>query len=185
MDAPSIQNISRRDFMKVSLAAGVGLVVGFNVTPGAGTANAAETVRLNTNNILEPNAWIRIHPDSSVSVMVNHSEMGQGITTALSMIVADELGADWSKVKAEIAPAAKVYKNPAFGIQGTGGSTSVETCWDILRNAGAATRELLISAAADQWKVPVSECGVSKGIVEHKSSGRTIPFGNLLKKRPQ
>ena len=98
------------------------------------------------------------------------------------MIVAEELNADWSKVKAEIAPAANVYKNPAFGIQGTGGSTSVHTSWDILRTAAAATRELLISAAAVGWNVPASECLAENSRVTHGPTGKTADFAQLLEK---
>jgi isoquinoline 1-oxidoreductase subunit beta len=182
MNSDPAMNITRRNFLKVSFATGAGLMVGFNVTPNAKLANAADKMRLTDDSILEPNAWIRIHPDSTVTVLVNHSEMGQGITTALSMIVAEELEADWSKVNVEIAPAAAVYKNPAFGIQATGGSTSVETSWDILRKAGAATRELLVSAAARNWRVPVSECRAKNGMVHHQPSGKTSSYGELLEK---
>ena len=174
--------VTRRNFIKVSFAAGMGLMVGFNFSPNADPATAAGRMRLTDDNILKPNAWIRIHSDSTVTVIVNHSEMGQGITTALSMIVAEELEADWSDIKVEIAPAAAVYKNPAYGIQATGGSTSVETSWDILRTAGAATRELLVSAAAANWRVPVSECRAKNGIVQHKISGKTLAYGDLLEK---
>jgi isoquinoline 1-oxidoreductase subunit beta len=157
MQTTSKLNIPRRNFLQISLVAGAGLVIGFHISPSDGLANAADKAQLTDGSILVPNAWIRIHPDSMVTVIVNHSEMGQGITTALSMIVAEELAADWSKVKAEIAPAADVYKNPAFGVQATGGSTSVETSWETLRTAAAATRELLVEAAAANWKVPTAE----------------------------
>jgi CO/xanthine dehydrogenase Mo-binding subunit len=182
MQPTSKVNITRRNFLKISFAAGSGLIVGFNVSPHAGRANADDKMRLTDENILAPNAWIRIHPDNSVTVMVNHSEMGQGITTALCMIVAEELAADWSRVRAEIAPAAAVYKNPAFGMQATGGSTSVETSWDVLRTAGAATRELLISAAAENWNVPASACSAKNGIVKHTPSGKTAAYGDLLER---
>jgi len=182
MHQKSRGNITRRHFLKVSFAAGTGLMVELNLSPGSAPAIADDTVRLIDNKILEPNSWIRIHPDSTVTVMINHSEMGQGITTALSMIVAEELAADWSKIKTEIAPAAAVYKNPAFGIQATGGSTSVETSWDLLRTAGAATRELLVSAAAANWDVPVSECRSENGVVYHTPSGKSAVYGELLEK---
>lgn len=182
MQTTSKVNITRRNFLKVSFVAGAGLIVGFNIPSNAELANAADKVRLTDDKILEPNAWLRIHLDNTVTVIVNHSEMGQGITTALSMIVAEELAADWSKVKAEIAPAAAVYKNPAFGIQATGGSTSVETSWDILRAAGAATRELLVSAAAANWNVPVSECEAKSSKVQHTPSGKTAMYGQLLER---
>lgn len=182
MPKASKVSISRRNFLKVSFATGAGLMVGFNIPSNAGITNAADKMRLTDEKILEPNAWIRIHPDSTITVMINHSEMGQGITTALSMIIAEELAADWSKVKAEIAPAAAVYKNPAFGVQATGGSTSVETSWDILRAAGAATRELLFSAAAASWNVPISQCRAKQGIVQHAPSGKKAEYGQLVEK---
>ena len=137
---------------------------------------------IDQNETLEPNAWIRIRPDDSVTVMIHHSEMGQGIMTGLSMIVAEELDADWTKVRAEHAPVAKVYRNPEFGIQATGGSTSVTTSWDILREAGAAAREMFVSAAAQTWGVPEAECKTTNSTVVHESSGRTLRYGELLQK---
>jgi CO/xanthine dehydrogenase Mo-binding subunit len=132
---------------------------------------------------LVPNAWIRIDAQDRVTVMVNHSEMGQGITTALAMIVAEELEADWKKVRAEIAPADPVYGNPAMmGVQATGGSTSVRTCWEVLRQAGAATRELLIAAAVSTWGVAAKECAAVNGTVVHQPTGRVLRYGQLLHK---
>ena len=182
MPAKSNVTISRRNFLKVSFATGAGLMVGFNVASNSSFADASEKMRLTDEKVLKPNAWIRIHSDSTVTVMVKHSEMGQGITTALGMIVAEELAVEWSKVKTEIAPAAAIYKNPAFGMQATGGSTGVETSWDVLRKAGAATRELLVSAAAANWKVPISECQAENGIVRHSPSSKIAAYGQLLEK---
>jgi len=180
MTTASGKDLSRRDFFKIGFTAGVGLAVSFHLPADAGIARAAGTSQPSGDNILAPNAWLRIHPDSSVTVMVNHSEMGQGITTALSMIVAEELEADWSRVRAEIAPAADVYKNPAFGIQATGGSTSVETSWEILRKAGATAREMLVAAAAEKWEVPVAECKAQNSTVYHRHSGKRAEYGKLL-----
>jgi CO/xanthine dehydrogenase Mo-binding subunit len=126
-----------------------------------------------------PGAWLRVNNDSTVTVRINHSEMGQGVTTALAMIVAEELEADWSKIAVEIAPAEAIYKNPKFNAQFTGASTSVRTSWDILRNAGACAREMLVGAAAIKWQVPVSACHADRGRVIHKASGRTFSFGEL------
>ncbi|MCP4694867.1 MAG: xanthine dehydrogenase family protein molybdopterin-binding subunit, partial [Desulfobacterales bacterium] len=126
-----------------------------------------------------PNAWLCIKRDDTVIVRVNHTEMGQGVSTALAMIVADELEADWSRVRVEIAPAEAVYKNPAFNSQLTAASTSVRTSWDPLRKAGASARGMLLSAAARHWSVPISRCRAQKGRVIHDASGRKIRFGEL------
>lgn len=172
----------RRDFLKVTALAGVALLVGCRMTGSPPSLTATAHSPDERSNILEPNAWIRIDSDDTVTVMVNHSEMGQGITTALSMIVAEELEADWDKVRAEIAPVATVYNNPKFGVQATGGSTSVRTCWETLRKAGAAARELLRAAAASEWGVSLRYCHVTKGTVVHKASGRVLRFGQLIDK---
>lgn len=121
-----------------------------------------------------------VNNDDTVTVRVNHSEMGQGVTTALAMIIAEELEADWSKIAIEIAPAEAVYKNPEFNAQFTGASTSIKTSWDILRNAGACAREMIVAAAAKKWKVSISECLAHKGTVVHKASGRKLSFGELV-----
>ncbi len=109
-----------------------------------------------------PNAFIRIAPDNTVTVMIKHLDKGQGVTTGLTTIVAEELDADWGQMRAEFAPAdAALYKNLAFGIQGTGGSTSIANSWMQLRLAAAAAREMLVTAAAAQWNVPASEITVA------------------------
>lgn len=174
--------MDRRRFLQVSLVGGVGLVVSCYAPLRARSRMPSAHAEDAHNQGLKPNAWLRIGTDDTVTVMVNHSEMGQGIMTALSMIVAEELEADWSKVRAEIAPVHPVYKNPDFGVQATGGSTSVRTSWDILRPAAAATRELLIAAAAKTWGVRTSECRAVKGTVVHDASGRTLQYGQLVKK---
>ncbi len=173
-------DLSRRNFMKISFVTGMGLVVGCRISAHGSSESATSTGRIGEGGVFIPNAWIRINPDDFVTIMIHHSEMGQGITTALSMIVAEELDADWSKVRAEMAPVARVYKNPAYKVQYTGGSTSVKTSWDVLRKAGAATRENLISTAANRWKVPVSQCRSQKGTVIHTHSQRSLRYGQLL-----
>lgn len=114
--------------------------------------------------------------------MVNHTELGQGITTALPMMIAEELEADWGQIQAEIAPAEKIYKNPEFNTQMTASSSSVHSSWEILRSAGATARELLRKAAAQTWGVSVSECRAEKSTIIHKSSGRTLGYGDLVEK---
>lgn len=177
MSEHSVQ-LDRRVFLKVSALAGVSLLVGCGRNPGAPSLTKSE----DGLQELVPNAWIRIDADDRVTVLVKHSEMGQGITTALAMIVAEELEVDWQKIRAEIAPADPVYKNPAMGIQATGGSTGVRTSWDALRQAGAATRELFVSAAASTWGVPAKECRAVDGTVVHQPSGRLIRYGQLLER---
>jgi isoquinoline 1-oxidoreductase beta subunit len=126
-----------------------------------------------------PNAWLTVHPDGSVTIVVAKSEMGQGVHTSLPMIVADELEADWKKVDIEIAPARDEYKDPLFGMQATGGSTSVKHMYEPLRKAGAAARFMLVAAAAKRWGAPAGECAAALGVVTHAPSGRTATYGDL------
>ena len=114
--------------------------------------------------------------------MVDRSEMGQGVATSLPMLLAEELEADWSKVRIEFAPADKAYTNPLFGMQGTGGSTSVRAAWMPLRKAGAAAREMLISAAALTWGVDRSTCRAAKGAVIHGPTQHRLTYGGLVAK---
>lgn len=167
---------SRRRFLQVSAAASLGLVVGFHWMPRNVMAQAAAAPTM-------MNAFIRIAPDNTVTVLSKHLEMGQGVYTGLATIVAEELDADWAQIRAEGAPAdAKLYNNLAFGpVQGTGGSTAIANSWDQLRKAGATARALLVAAAAEQWKVPATEIVVNKGVVSHKS-GKKASFGQLAAK---
>ncbi len=176
---------SRRDFLKISGAGA--LVLGFVL--GAGRAFAEESPgggKAITQTLVDtprPNAFLRIAPDNTVTVIVKHLDMGQGVTTGLPTIVAEELDADWSQMRSEFAPAnAQLYNNLAFGpIQGTGGSTSTANSWKQLREAGAAARAMLIAAAVDEWKVPATEITVEKGVLKHKS-GKSATFGELAAK---
>ncbi len=173
--------MERREFLQVSFIAGIGLIVGCSSPQSAAASSGADSTATTADRLV-PNPWIRIDKNGTVTVVINHSEMGQGIFSALGMIVAEELEADWSKIRTEMASMDPVYVNPAFGVQATGGSTSVRTCWDELRKAGAATRELLISAAASTWGVPSRECRADNGNVIHQGSGRSIPYGDLVEK---
>ena len=131
-----------------------------------------------------PNAFVRIAPDNTVTVLIKHLDMGQGNTTGLTTIVAEELDADWAQMRAEFAPAdAKLYNNLFFGpVQGTGGSTAIANSWEQLRKAGAAARAMLVAAAADSWGVGAAEITVAKGVVSHTASGRRASFGELAAK---
>jgi isoquinoline 1-oxidoreductase beta subunit len=129
-----------------------------------------------------PNAWLRIGTDNSVLVVVDRSEMGQGVTTSLPMLLAEELEADWSKIRFEFAPADKAYTNQLFGVQGTGGSSSVRAAWKPLREAGARARTVLIAAAAKAWGVEPSSCRAESSAVTHSATGRRLSYGALAQR---
>src|SRR5262245_17707042 len=167
---------SRRDVLKAAAV----LTISFWLPRGAGaTRQGAEGA---AGSMLEPNAFVRIADDGSVTVFAKHLEMGQGVYTGLATIVAEELDADWKNIRVEGAPAdAKLYNNLAFGpMQGTGGSSSISNSYDQLRKAGATARALLVTAAAQRWNVPAADVSVTNGIVEHKSSGKQAQFGELV-----
>jgi isoquinoline 1-oxidoreductase subunit beta len=128
------------------------------------------------------NPFVRIGVDESVTVIVNHSEMGQGVNTALPMLVAEELDADWSMVRYEAAPVDPVYNHTAFGMQATGGSTSTWTEWERLRKSGAMARAMLIAAASEAWQVDPASCRTEAGQVIHTASGRRLSYGQLAEK---
>ena len=160
--------VSRRQFLVAGAAAGTGLVVWFYLPHGGKTPGAGA---------FAPNAYLRIAPDGRISVVVARSEMGQGVQTSLPMMLAEELEADWSQITIEQAGASTL-----FGDQTTGASSSVRTTWMPMRQAGAAAREMLISAAALEWKVPRSECRAEKGAVLHGASNRRLTYGELAEK---
>jgi isoquinoline 1-oxidoreductase subunit beta len=159
--------LSRREFVAVGVAAGAGLVVGFYLPHGGGVGK----------KVFSPNAYLKITPDNKITIVVARSEMGQGVRTALPMILAEELEADWKQIEIEQAGASTLY-----GDQGTGGSASVKTTWDPMRKAGAAAREMLISAAALTWGVPRSTCLAQGGNVLHGASKRQLSYGELAEK---
>lgn len=167
---------SRRDFLKATAAVGGGLVIGVFM-PGRPRLAQAATAR----QPFAPSAWIRIGTDNIVTVIVDKSEMGQGVHTALPMLVAEELDADWSNVRMESAPAAPEYKHPWFGVQATGGSTSVRAMWEPLRKAGASARAMLVAAAADTWKVDAATLETDRGTVIGPK-GRKATYGQLAAK---
>ncbi len=164
----------RRTFIKASAAVGGGLLIGFYLPAASRLAEAAESPAP-----LRPNAWIRVGEDGKITVIVDKSEMGQGVMTALPMLVAEEMDAAWNQVRVETAPAAKAYINPLLGMQATGGSSSVRGSWEPLRKAGAAAREMLVAAAAQTWGVKADACRVANGEVSHPASGRRLGYGEL------
>ncbi|MPW22692.1 molybdopterin-dependent oxidoreductase [Paraburkholderia sp. CNPSo 3157] len=177
-DIVDVQRPSRRTFLKgAGAAAALALTVGFEWAGTSRRAVAAETA----NGTFAPNAFLRVGPDDSVTVIAKHVEMGQGAYTGIATIVAEELDADWTHVRVESAPAdAKRYANLAFGtIQGTGGSSAMANSWMQLREAGAKARIMLVTAAAQQWKVPASELRTERGVVYHDASGKRATYGSL------
>lgn len=160
---------TRRAFLETVSASGVGLVLGFRL-PRRLSAAAAPAEG-------EINAWIRIAPDDSVTLFVSESEMGQGVLTSLPMILAEELDADWTKVRS-----AHALADPRYGNQGTGGSSSVRGDYADLRTAGAAARQMLLAAGAAAWGVPAAECRTEPNVVVHAASGRRASYGSLAAK---
>ena len=167
--------LSRRDFVRVGVATGAGLTIAVHLSgcaPRGKESTAAEAP-------FHPNAWVRVGTDGIVTLVVDRSEMGQGVTTALPQILAEELDADWKMVRIIQAPAGKEYANPAFGMQGTGGSTSVRAALQPLREAGARARAMLVAAAAQEWGVEPSACQTANGEVIEASGRRRRSYGDL------
>jgi isoquinoline 1-oxidoreductase beta subunit len=164
----TMANTSRREFLKSSAAGSAGLLLAFYGPAFAATHNAPEQT-------FKPNAFIAIDPQGDIRLVVARSEMGQGVRTALAMILAEELDADWSRVKIEQGDC-----DPQYGDMTTGGSMSIRSTWDPLRKAGASARDMLLTAAADTWGVAKDECSATGGsVIEHKKTGRKITYGQL------
>jgi isoquinoline 1-oxidoreductase beta subunit len=159
--------LSRREFLTAGVAAGAGLVIGFYLPHGNSSGRG----------VFAPNAYLKIAPDGKITIVVARSEMGQGVRTSLPMILAEELEADWKQIAIEQAGASTLY-----GDQTTGGSASVRTTWDPMRKAGAAAREMLISAAALEWNVARSACKAENSTVVHAPSNRRLTYGQLASK---
>jgi isoquinoline 1-oxidoreductase subunit beta len=164
--------VNRRDFLKTGTAGGVALVIGFHLSLRA-LADQTQDQEKKTPNPFD--AWVRITPDNRVTLILAKSEMGQGIMTALPMILAEELCVDWKRVKVEQAPT-----NPKIYDHGTGGSGSVAGSWQPLRRAGAAAREMLVAAAAQKWEVSLDTCKAENGQVVHGNPKRYLSYGELV-----
>ena len=158
---------SRRDFLKISGLAGAGLVVRLPFLTAAVPASASAEP-------FAPNQWLRVGTDGRVTLVVARTEMGQGVRTALSMILADELEADWAAVSVEQASTGPLYTD-----MNTGGSDSVESSWMPLRKAAASARTMLVAAAAQQWNVGVESCRAERGSVVHGPTGRRLSYASL------
>ncbi len=163
--------LTRRRFIQSTALAGAALLVGVRLDDHL--ADAADA--------FAPNAFVRIAPDNTVTIIGKHIEFGQGSYTGLATILAEELDADWSQLRVEAAPAdVERYNNLAWGpMQGTGGSSAMSNSWEQMRRAGATARAMLVDAAAKEWGVPPSEVTVDRGVVSHAPSGRRATFGQL------
>ena len=172
------QTLKRRTFLKTSTLAGAGFAIGFTFDPfvSLATGSGPSVSRTKGEKL---GLWVRIASDGTITLIAPSSEMGQGVNTSLSMIIAEELEADWQSIKTETAPAHSDYKNPNNPLQFTGGSSSLRGFWEPLREVGAAAREMLKTAAAQKWDVPVNECEAKSGKILHKKSGREIGYGEL------
>jgi len=167
--------VSRRTFLVAGAAAGGGLLLGFYL-PQRVIAEAATA----GTDVFGPNAFVRIRPDNSVTLVMPQVEMGQGTYTSMSMLIAEELEVDLAQVTLEAAPPDdKLYANPLTGFQVTGGSTSVMAYWEPLRRAGATARVMLIAAAANDWSVDPLSCRAEKGAVVDPATGRRLKYGEL------
>jgi isoquinoline 1-oxidoreductase beta subunit len=168
----TVSAVNRRDFLKTGAAGGVALVVGFHLAPRAFADQAEEQEKKPANPL---DAWVRITHDNQVTLILGKSEMGQSVMTSLPMILAEELCVDWKKVKIEQAPT-----NPKIYDHGTGGSGSVAGSWLPLRQAGAAAREMLVSAAAAHWNVSPDTCKAQDGGVLHGARKSFLTYGELV-----
>lgn len=162
--------LDRRSFLRVSALAGGGMLLGY-VTPPASGQNKQEAPPL------DPNVFIRIAADGSVTLISRNPEIGQGIRNMLPMLIAEELEVDWKSVKVEAADF-----DPKYGTQWTGGSRAVSNNWLPMQQVGAAGREMLIAAAAETWHVPASECYASRGRIYNRSTDRSLGYGELAQK---
>ncbi|MBE7474470.1 MAG: xanthine dehydrogenase family protein molybdopterin-binding subunit [Anaerolineae bacterium] len=168
METPS--SLTRRQFLKGSL--GASLLLSFHL---AGCQSSSLLSSEQFDGTFQPNVFLRIDPDNTVTITIPRSEMGQGVRTSLAMILAEELDADWSQVRVEQARAGHEY-----GDQTTGGSTSISSFWQPLREAGALARAMLITAAAQKWGVDPQTCATEKGAVIHKDNGQQLFYGELI-----
>ncbi len=166
-------HVSRRSFLRTAAIAGGGLLLystAFGKGALAGGGEAEETAL---------NAWLRIAPDGIVTIIVSQAEIGQGISTTMPALIAQELGADWNRVKFENSPTDPSYRNPRINWQFTGNSESTTSFFDLMRQMGAAGREMLISVASSKWNVRPEECDTENSKVIHRPSGESISFGAI------
>jgi isoquinoline 1-oxidoreductase beta subunit len=167
--------LRRRDFLKSAVGFGGGLLLGFRLQVMGSEAPRDPVAFL-------PNAYLRIAPDESITIIVARTELGQGVYTSLPMLIAEELEIDLDRVRIEPASVDATYTNPIFGMQMTGGSTSIVSSWEPLRSAGAAAREMLIAAAAQVWGVPPASCRAENGFIKHSDRTEKLSYGQLAER---
>ncbi|SDD26940.1 isoquinoline 1-oxidoreductase, beta subunit [Bradyrhizobium brasilense] len=174
MNQHVMPKLNRRAFVIGTATAGAGLALGLDLPFGGPSVVRA------ADGAPEVNAWVVIRPDDTVVIRIARSEMGQGTLTGLAQLVAEELECDWSKVTTEYpTPGQSVARKRAWGDFSTGGSRGIRTSQDYVRKGGATARVMLIQAAANEWKVPASECKVSNGVITHTPSGKTTTYGKV------
>jgi len=171
LSAPASPRLSRRRFL--ASGASAGLVVAFHIPfPGKAAAQGTDTQEIN--------AWVVVRPDDTVVIRIARSEMGQGSLTGLAQLVAEELECDWAKVTTEYpTPGQNLARNRAWGNFSTGGSRGIRESHDYVRKGGATARMMLVQAAANEWKVPVSECRAANSLITHTPSGRSVSYGKV------
>src|SRR5438128_3090920 len=174
-------HLNRRSFLRVSAAAAGGLLVSFYLDL---PASGQEGNQAPPPKVYPPDAFVHIRPDGKIMITVNRLEFGQGVHTALPMILADEMDADWSQVVAELAPAADVYRDPVYGMQMVGGSGSIAHSFQQYRELGAKTRAMLVAAAAEQWNVAPTQCHTEASVV-HGPSGQSARYAELAEAAAQ
>ena len=167
-------NVSRRRFLENSAVLGGGLVIGLTLPLRGALAHSNGSANMPP---VQANAWVRIGPDDTITLICHRNEMGQDVHTSLALLVAEELEVDVDKVEVKQAPVDPVYVNALLGAQITGGSSSVRDAWTKLREAGATARMQLVAAAANEWKVPAADCTAKDGVVSHGDKHRT--YGEL------
>ena len=169
-----VPNLNRRAFVIGTAAVGTGLALGLDIPFGPTAVRAADGAP-------EVNAWVVIQPDDTVVIRIARSEMGQGTLTGLAQLVAEELECDWSKVTTEFpTPGQNVARKRVWGDFSTGGSRGIRTSQDYVRKGGATARMMLVQAAANEWKVPASECSAANSVITHTPSGRTTTYGKVV-----
>lgn len=166
----SIPSVSRRNFLRVSMIAGGGMLVGFSALSHAETTDVDATP-------FSPNAYIKISPDGKITLMSPNPEIGQGVKTSLVMLIAEEMNVDWQTIEVEIAPL-----DAKYGSQTTGGSGAIRSRYMPLRQAGATAKAMLVAAAADTWGVAATDCYAENGFVVNKASGKKLSYGELATK---
>jgi len=177
------RSVTRRTVLKSAVVLGTGLVVSFWLSPDLSVrAQSAVDDNERAATAWKPNAFIRISPDNHVVVTLHKAEMGQGIHTALLMLINEELEADWNTLQIETAPVHSDYNHTLWKVQGTGASTSISSTWQQMRLAGATVREMLIAAAADTWQVPTQQCFAETGAVVCKQNNQRLSYGKLAVK---